>query len=189
MSDDAPIDRTLAALASGELSDVLVLALSHSAEYPLPFYRPYLLAGFWLVLTDGVVWFDNDQGILTPSPAARPELPARVVDDGAGDMCIVGGFTLERGRNPARICALELVAEHDEALRAGKIAAVFLRCTDGAELFAHAWSFEGVEFGRAPDFVAWREGDPFFATWGRYGWEAADAPWTWASRKMLAMRP
>jgi hypothetical protein len=188
---EAPIDRTLAALARGKLCDVLVLGLRHAEELPLPFYRPYLLAGFWLQLTDGVVWFDNDQGILTPSPAARPELSARVAEDGVEDMCILGGdgFTLDRALEPAQICALELVAEHDEALRAGKIAGVFLRCTNGAELFANAWSFEGVSFGRAPEYATWREVHPYFVNWGRFRWDAADAPWTWASRRTLTMRP
>jgi hypothetical protein len=191
MSEAAPIDRTLAALARGKLSDVLVLGLRHAGELPLPFYRPYLLAGFWLELTDGFVWFENEQGILTPSPTARPELSARVVGDGIEDMCILGGdgFTLDRAREPAQICTLELVAEHDEALREGKLAAVFLRCTNGEELFADAWSFEGVTFGRAPEYATWREDQPFFAGWGRYRWDAADAPWTWASRKRLTIRP
>lgn len=191
MSDEAPIDRTLAALGRAGWSGVLVLGLRHSAGHPLPFYRPHLLAGFWLELTGGVVRFENDQGVLTASPAARVELPARIDSDAAGELCILSGdgFLLDPARAPARVSELELVAEHDEAAREGKIAAVFLRCADGAELFAHAWSFEGVEFGRAADYATWREGHPLFATWGRYRWEAADAPWTWASRRTLAMRP
>lgn len=191
MPDDAPLDRTLAALARGGLSDVLVLGLRHSHELPLPYYRPHLLAGFWLELTDGVVWFDNDQGVLTPTHAARLQLPGRIDSDSAEDMCILSGegFTLDRAREPAPIAALELIAEDDAALRETRIAAVFLRCTDGAELFAHAWSFEGVAFGRAPEYTTWREEQPYFATWGRFRWEAADAPWTWASRRTLGMRP
>lgn len=190
MSAAAPLDSTLAALARGGLSGVLVLGLRHAEELALPLYRPHLLAGFWLELTDGVVWFENDQGILTATPAARPERPARVDRYGGEDLCILGGdgFTLDPGRAPARISALELIAENDEALRAAKIAAVFLRCSDGAELFAHAWSFEGVAFGRAPEYATWREEHPYFAAWRRFRWEAADAPWTWASRRLLPMR-
>lgn len=188
---DARLDSTLAALARGGLSNVLVLGLRHSEELPLPFYRPYLLAGFWLELTDGVVWFDNAQGVLTATPAARPELPVRVDSGSAEDMCILGseGFTLDPAREPARISALELVAEDEDALREARIAAVFLRCSDGAELFAHAWSFEGVAFGRAPEYATWREEHPYLASWGRFRWEAADMPWTWASRRTLGMRP
>ncbi|WAS95600.1 hypothetical protein [Nannocystis punicea] len=191
MPDDAPLDGTLAALARGGLSDVLVLGLRHSDDLPLPFYRPFLLAGFWLELGDGVVWFEASQGFLAATPAARPELPVWVDHDGAEDMCILSGagFTLDPAREPAPISALELVARDDDALREARIAAVFLRCTDGAELFAHAWSFDGVTFGRAPEYATWREENSYFAGWGRFRWEAGDLPWTWASRRTLAMRP
>ncbi|MCY1009753.1 hypothetical protein OV079_30165 [Nannocystis pusilla] len=155
---------------------MLVLGLRHSHELPLPYYRPHLLAGFWLELTDGVVWFDNDQGVLTPTPAARLQLPDRIDRDSAEDMCILGGegFTLDRAREPAPIAALELIAEDDAALREARIAAVFLRCTDGAELFAHAWSFEGVAFGRAPEYTTWREEQPY----SRPGAASAGSPRT-----------
>ena len=191
MLGDTPLDRTLVALARGGLSSVLVLGLRHPSSLPLPFYRPYLLVGFWLELTDGVVWFEDAQGILTATPAARPELPSRLDSDSTEDMCILGGdgFLLDPGREPARISELELVAEDDDALREARIAAVFLRCIDGAELFAHAWSFEGVAFGRAPEYATWREEHPYLASWGRFRWEASDMPWMWASRRTLKMRP
>lgn len=191
MPDETPLARTLAALARGGLRSVLVLGLRHPSSLPLPFYRPYLLAGFWLELTDGVVWFENAQGILTATPAARPELPARIDSGDAEDMCILDsdGLTLDRGREPARISEVELVAENDDALRDARITAVFLRCIDGAELFVHAWSFEGVAFGRATEYATWREQYPYFASWSRFRWEASDMPWTWASRRTPSMRP
>ncbi|MDC0718064.1 hypothetical protein [Nannocystis bainbridge] len=192
MSAEAPLDRTLAVLAPAGLGSVLVLGLRHSDnDHPLPFYRPFLLAGFWLELSEGVVWFDNHQGILTATPAVRPEPPASIDSDSLEDLCILDadGFLLDPAREPAAISTLELVAEHDEALREVRIAAVFLRCTDGAELFAHAWSFEGVTFGRAPEYAAWREENPYFKKWGRYRWDATNTPWTWASRQRLPMLP